>query len=129
MGIGMLRINWTRVKGDEIRFRYSDLGLPADFSTRERASFTVNGFFGKGYKIDGYLNYDPENRITEPPLDFLFTLGNEKTYLSVGDYRMGVFLDSVFSRYYHPFRGVILGAKSKHFGVEVLGVWPGDSRP
>lgn len=121
MGIGMVRLNWTKVKGDEIRFRYSDLGLPADFSTRERASFTVNGTFGKDYKVDGYLNYDPENRITEPPLDFLFTLGNDKTYLSFGDYRMGVFLDSVFSRYYHPFRGAILGTKTEHFGVEILG--------
>ncbi len=121
MGIGMLRLNWTKVKGNEIRFRYSDLGLPADFSTRERASFTVSGKYGKESRIEGYLNYDPENRITEPPLDFLFTLGNEKTYLTVGDYRMGVFLDSVFSRYYHPFRGAIVGLRGKHFGVEILG--------
>ena len=102
MGLGMLRLNWTNVEGDEIRFRYSDLGLPADFSTRERASFMVDGTFGHGlYTLNGHLNYDPENRITEPPLEFLVNAGNDKTYLSVGDYYMGVMMDSVFSRYYH----------------------------
>ena len=121
MGIGMLRLNWTKVKGDEIRFRYSDLGLPTDFSTRERASFTLNGILGNNFKVDGHLNYDPENRITEPPLDFLFTVGNDKTYFSAGDYRIGVFLDSVFSRYYHPFRGAIMGVKTEHFGFEIVG--------
>lgn len=121
MGMGMLRLNWTGVKGDEIRFRYSDLGLPTDFSTRERASFMVDGTFGDGkYSIDGYLNYDPENRITEPPLEFLLNVGNDKTYLSLGDYHQGVLLDSVFSRYYHPFRGGIIGAKNTRFGVEAL---------
>ena len=121
MGIGMLRLNWASVKGNEIRFRYSDLGLPADFSTRERASFMVDGTMNHGeYAISGHLDYDPENRITEPPLDFLLTVGNEKEYMSLGDQRMGVFLDSVFSRYYHPFRGGILGKKSEHAGVEVL---------
>jgi len=121
MGIGMLRLNWTKVKGDEIRFRYSDLGLPTDFSTRERASFTLNGMLGNDFKVDGHLNYDPENRITEPPLDFLFTISNDKTYFSVGDYRMGIFLDSVFSRYYHPFRGAIFGIRKEHFGFELVG--------
>lgn len=122
MGIGMLRFNWTSVEGNEIRFRYSDLGLPSDFSTRERASFMVDGNFGHGkYTINGHLNYDPENRITEPPLDFLLNIGNEKTYLSVGDYRMGVLMDSVFSRYYHPFRGGIIGVRSNRLGIELLG--------
>ncbi len=122
MGMGMLRINWTSVEGNEIRFRYSDLGLPTDFSTRERASFMVDGTFGHGkYSINGHLNYDPENRITEPPLDFLVNVGNDKTYLSVGDYRMGVLMDSVFSRYYHPFRGGIIGARSNRLGIELLG--------
>ncbi len=124
MGMGMLRVNWTSVKGNEIRFRYSDLGLPTDFSTRERASFMVDGTFGHGkYTINGHLNYDPENRITEPPLDFLLNVGNDKTYLSVGDYRMGVLMDSVFSRYYHPFRGGIIGARtaSNRLGIELLG--------
>ncbi|MCP5104833.1 MAG: hypothetical protein GY950_15715, partial [bacterium] len=88
----------------------------------ERASFMVDGTFGHGkYNINGRLNYDPENRITEPPLDFLITVGNENTYLSVGDYRMGVFLDSVFSRYYHPFRGAILGLRSDRLGIEFIG--------
>ncbi|MCP4217615.1 MAG: SH3 domain-containing protein [bacterium] len=122
MGMGMLRINWAKVSGDSIRFRYSDLGLPTDFSTRERASFMVDGTFGDGkYNINGHVNYDPENRITEPPLEFLLTVGNDKTYASVGDYRRGVMLDSVFSRYYHPFRGAILGARSDRVGVELLG--------
>jgi len=122
MGIGMLRLNWTKVEGNKIRFRYSDLGLPADFSTRERASFMVDGTFGDGkYMVDGHLNYDPENRITEPPLDFFLKIGNENTYLAAGDYRQGVFLDSIFSRYYHPFRGGILGFSSKKIGFELLG--------
>ncbi len=122
MGMGMLRINWASVEGNDIRFRYSDLGLPTDFSTRERASFMVDGSFGHGkYSINGHLNYDPENRITEPPLEFLLNVGNDKTYLSVGDYRMGVMMDSVFSRYYHPFRGAIIGARSDRLGIEVLG--------
>ena len=122
MGIGMLRFNWTSVEGNEIRFRYSDLGLPSDFSTRERASFMVDGTFGQGkYTINGHLNYDPENRITEPPLDFLLNAGNDKTYLSVGDYHMGVLMDSIFSRYYHPFRGGIIGARSNRLGIELLG--------
>ncbi len=121
MGIGMLRLNWASVQGNEIRFRYSDLGLPADFSTRERISFMVDGTMNHGeYAVSGHLDYDPENRITEPPLDFLLTVGNEREYLSLGDQRMGVFLDSVFSRYYHPFRGGILGKKSEHAGVEIL---------
>ncbi|MCK4760809.1 MAG: hypothetical protein KAW12_01325 [Candidatus Aminicenantes bacterium] len=121
MGLGMLRLNWTSVKGSDIRFRYSDLGLPTELSTRERASFMVDGTLGHGrYTINGHLNYDPENRITEPPLEFLFNVGNEKTYLSAGDYRMGVMLDSVFSRYYHPFRGGLLGVRTERFGVEVL---------
>lgn len=122
MGIGMLRFNWTSVKGNEIRFRYSDLGLPSDFSTRERASFMVDGTFAnQEYTINGHLNYDPENRITEPPLDFLLNIGNDKTYLSVGDYRMGVLMDSIFSRYYHPFRGGIVGVRSNRLGIELLG--------
>jgi hypothetical protein len=124
MGLGMLRLNLTNVEGNEIRFRYSDLGLPADFSTRERASFMADGTFGNGkYNINGHLNYDPENRITEPPLEFLVTVGNDQTYLSVGDYRMGVLLDSVFARYYHPFRGGIVGLRTRsgRMGIEVLG--------
>ncbi|HLP58929.1 MAG TPA: SH3 domain-containing protein, partial [Candidatus Deferrimicrobium sp.] len=129
MGIGMVRLNWAKVKGDAIRFRYSDLGLPADFSTRERASFMIDGTFGnQKYNIDGHVNYDPENRITEPALEFLLTVGNEKKYLSVGDFQMGVMMDSVFSRYYHPFRGGILGARTNRFGVEVMaGVAGGES--
>lgn len=122
MGLGMLRLNWTNVEGDAIRFRYSDLGLPTELSTRERASFMINGTFGNGrYSIDGHLDYDPENRITEPPLEFLLNVGNDNIYLSAGDYRMGVMMDTVFSRYYHPFRGGLLGAKSKAAGVELLG--------
>ncbi len=122
MGMGMLRLNWAGVKGDEIRFRYSDLGLPTDFSTRERASFMVDGTFGNGkYSIDGHVNYDPENRITEPPLEFLVNAGNDNLYLSAGDYRIGVMLDSVFSRYYHPFRGGLIGARTDHVGIELLG--------
>ncbi|HSQ35472.1 MAG TPA: hypothetical protein VLQ89_05720, partial [Candidatus Binatia bacterium] len=121
LGIGMLRLNWASVKGNQIRFRYSDLGLPADFSTRERASFMLDGTMNHGeYAISGHLDYDPENRITEPALNFLLNAGNEREYLSVGDQRMGVFLDSVFSRYYHPFRGGILGKKSKYAGLEIL---------
>jgi hypothetical protein len=122
MGLGMLRINWARVRGNEIRFRYSDLGLPTELSTRERASFMVDGTFGNGkYTINGHVNYDPENRITEPPLEFLLNVGSDKLYLSAGDYRMGVMMDSVFSRYYHPFRGGILGYRGKRMGIEVLG--------
>lgn len=122
MGMGMLRLNFTKVEGNDIRFRYSDLGLPTDFSTRERASFMVDGTFGHGeYTINGHVNYDPENRITEPPLEFLVNAGNEKLYLSAGDYHMGVMLDSVFSRYYHPFRGGILGVRTKYVGLEILG--------
>jgi hypothetical protein len=122
MGVGMLRLNFTSVEGDAIRFRYSDLGLPADFSTRERASFMVDGTLAnQKYNINGFLNYDPENRITEPALEFLVTIGNDNQYLSVGDYRNGVFLDSIFSRYYHPFRGAIIGYKTDRFGIEFLG--------
>ncbi|MCP4157258.1 MAG: hypothetical protein GY757_56630 [bacterium] len=122
MGMGMLRLNWASVKGNDIRFRYSDLGLPTELSTRERASFMVDGTFGhKKYNISGHVNYDPENRITEPPLEFLLNVGNDTTYLSAGDYRMGVMLDSVFTRYYHSFRGGIIGARSKRMGIEVLG--------
>jgi len=121
MGIGILRINWANVHGNEIRFRYSDMGLPADLSTRERASFMLDGTFGHGkYAINGHLDYDPENRITEPPLDFLVTVGNKKQYLSVGDYRMGVLQDSIFSRYYHPFRGGLIGVRSEKLGAELI---------
>ncbi len=122
MGLGMLRLNWTRVEGDSIRFRYSDLGLPADFSTRERASFTFDGSFENGYTtVDGYLNYDPENRISEPPLEFLFNFRRGALGLSVGDYRQGVMADVIFSRYLHPFRGAILGLDSRRFRLQVLG--------
>jgi len=124
MGMGMLRLNWASVEGNEIRFRYSDLGLPTELSTRERASFMVDGTFGHGdYTINGHINYDPENRITEPPLEFLLNVGNDRTYLSAGDYHMGVMMDSVFSRYYHPFRGVLIGARtgSNRMGIELLG--------
>ena len=122
MGMGMLRLNWASVAGNEIRFRYSDLGLPTELSTRERASFMVDGTFGQGkYTINGHLNYDPENRITEPPLEFLLNVGNDRTYLSAGDYYMGVLMDSVFSRYYHPFRGGLIGARSNRLGIEILG--------
>lgn len=122
MGIGMLRLNWTKVRGNEIRFRYSDLGLPPDFSTRERASFVIDGTYGGGeYKINGQFNYDPENRITEPPLEFLINTGKENLYFSGGDIRGGFFIDSIFPRYYHPFRGAILGARSKSIGFELIG--------
>lgn len=129
MGIGMLRINWTDVRGNEIRFRYSDLGLPAEFSTRERASFMIDGTFGGGrYDIDGHLDYDPENRITEPPLDFFVSAGNKSTYGSAGDFRTGVFLDSIFSQYFHPFRGGLAGKAGEHIGAEaVLGIARGES--
>lgn len=122
MGTAMYRLNWTNVEGNDIRFRYSDLGLPADFSTRERASLMVDGTFGDGaYSIDGFLNYDPENRITEPPLEFLLKVGNDQMYAAVGDYRLGLFPDSVFARYQHPFRGVVLGTRGKYFGAEIIG--------
>ncbi|MCU0288921.1 MAG: SH3 domain-containing protein [Acidobacteria bacterium] len=129
MGIGMVRFNWAKVKGDAIRFRYSDLGLPTDFSTRERASFMIDGTFAnQKYNINGHVNYDPENRITEPALEFLLNIGNDKKYLSIGDFQMGVMMDSIFSRYYHPFRGGVLGTRSKRFGVEVLaGIARGES--
>ncbi|MGE5343471.1 MAG: hypothetical protein ACM3SY_18535 [Candidatus Omnitrophota bacterium] len=121
MGLGMLRINWADVKGNELRFRTSDLGLPADFSTRERASFLIDGTFGhRTYTINGHLNYDPENRVMEPPLDFLFNVGNQHTYLSVGDIPTGVMLDSIFTRYVHPFRGGIAGTGSNRLGVQVM---------
>lgn len=122
MGLGMLRFNWAKVQGDEIRFRYSDLGLPADFSTRERAAFTFDGSFENGFTdLDGYLNYDPENRISEPPLDFLFNLRRGVFHLSVGDYRQGVMADAIFSRYLHPFRGAIVGIESPTFRLQALG--------
>ncbi len=122
MGTAMYRLNWTNVEGNDIRFRYSDLGLPADFSTRERASLMIDGTFGNGnYTIDGFLNYDPENRITEPPLDFLLKIGNENIYAAVGDYRLGLFPDSIFARYQHPFRGAVLGSRGKYFGAEIIG--------
>ncbi len=122
MGLAMLRLNWTGVEGDDVRFRYSDMGLPADFSTRERVSLMLDGTFGDGkYSIDGHLNYDPENRITEPPLDFFIRVGNDNRHISAGDFRMGVFLDSVFTRYQHPFRGALLGSHSRYFGVELVG--------
>ena len=121
MGVGMLRLNWADVKGDAIRFRYSDLGLPADLSTRERASFTLDGTLGDGrWKVGGFLNYDPENRISEPPLNFLFTARAKHAYLSVGDYRTGVFADSIFSRFTHPFRGVVAGYQAPRAAVEIL---------
>lgn len=122
MGLGMLRINWSDVAGDAIRFRYSDLGLPADFSTRERASFTFDGSFEQGNsEIDGYLNYDPENRINEPPLDFLFNARRGLFSLSVGDYRQGVMTQAVFSRYLHPFRGAILGLETERLTLQLFG--------
>lgn len=121
MGLGMVRLNWTGVRGDAIRFRYSDLGLPADFSTRERASFMVDGTLGDGrWDIGGHLDYDPENRISEPPLHFLFTASSARTSLSLGDYQTGVLLDSVFARYFHPFRGGVLRTGSPRLGIELL---------
>ena len=121
MGVGMLRLNWAEVEGDAVRFRYSDLGLPADLSTRERASFTLDGTLGnESWKVGGFLNYDPENRITEPPLEFLFTARTKSTYFSVGDYRTGVFADSIFSRFTHPFRGVVAGIQSPRVQIEAL---------
>ncbi len=121
MGMGMLRLNWTKVEGDEVRFRSSDLGLPADLSTRERASFMVDGTLGHGkYDIKGNLNYDPETRITEPPLEFLLTVGNDNKRITVGDNRSGVFLDSMFTRYMHPFRGLSAQLRSKKIGIEVV---------
>jgi len=129
MGMGMIRANWTKVQGDEFRFRSSDLGLPSDLSTRERASFMVDGTFGNGkYDIKGNLNYDPETRVTEPPLDFLLTIGNDRTKMTIGDNRSGVFLDSLFTRYMHPFRGISLQLKSKFAGAEfVIGLARGET--
>lgn len=122
MGMGMLRLNWASVRGNEIRFRYSDLGLPTELSTRERASFMVDGTLGHGrYKIDGHLDYDPENRITEPPLEFLLHVGNDKLSLTAGDNRTGVLANTIFTQYYHPFRGLVLGAATKWLRMEVLG--------
>lgn len=122
MGVGMLRLNWTSVEGNEIRFRYSDLGLPAEFSTRERASFILDGTLGHGaWDLSGHLDYDPENRITEPPLDFLVSIDDKRTFFSGGDFRNGVFQDSVFSYYYHPFRGIVAGRRSDRFSFEALG--------
>jgi hypothetical protein len=122
MGLAMLRLNWTDVSGDSVRFRYSDLGLPADFSTRERASFTVDGTLGNGdIELDGYLNYDPDNRITEPPLDFLINLRRGDLRMSIGDYRRGVLQDSIFTHYNHPFRGAIVGYDSERFTLEFIG--------
>ncbi len=129
MGMGMVRLNWTKVEGDEFRFRSSDLGLPSDLSTRERASFMVDGTFGSGkYDIKGNLNYDPETRITEPPLDFILTIGNDNTRVTIGDNRSGVFLDSLFTRYMHPFRGISTQLKSKNAGVEfIIGLARGET--
>jgi len=122
IGLAMLRLNWTDVLGDRIRFRYSDMGLPAEFSTRERASLMLDGSIGNGkYSVSGHLNYDPENRITEPSLDFFLRVGNDKKFVEVGDFRIGTFLDSVLSRYQHPFRGGRLGSRSKKFGIEMVG--------
>lgn len=122
MGIGMYRLNWSDVEGDEVRFEYSDLGLPADFSTTERASFVLDGTLGHGaWQYNGFLNYDPDNRVNEPDLEFLFSIKNDYNYLSVGDHRNGAFSDYVFSRYHHPFRGLVLGHKDEDFSVELLG--------
>jgi len=122
MGLGMLRLNWADVRGDDIRFRYSDLGLPTDFSTRERASFTLDGTLEGGYtEVDGFLNFDPENRIAEPELEFLVNIHRGQVGLSLGDYRQGVMAQSVFSRYLHPFRGAILTWQTPRLTLEALG--------
>ena len=44
----------------------------------------------------------------------------KSTYFSVGDYRTGVFADSIFSRFTHPFRGVVAGIQSPRVQVEAL---------
>ncbi len=121
MGMGSLRLNWTQTKGDDIRFRYSDMGLPEGFETRERASFVANGTFWDDYTLDGYLDYDPENRVMEPDLQFLVHITKEQAYLWAGDYEDGVFKETIFPRYDHPFRGGIVGADTERFGFEVLG--------
>lgn len=121
MGMGALRLNWTHAKGDDIRFRYSDMGLPAGFETRERASFVANGTFWDDYTLDSHLDYDPENRVNEPDLDFLVHITKEKAYLWAGDYEDGVFDETIFPRYDHLFRGGIVGADTDRFGFQVLG--------
>ncbi len=122
MGMGMIRSNWTKVKGDGFRFKYSDMGLPADFSTRERAAFVFDGTFGgRKYKVDGHFNYDPENRIMEPPLDFLINITRDKYYLTIGDNRNGFRRGGIFTIYNQPTRGAVLGYSGEHFGLEVLG--------
>ena len=121
MGMGALRLNWTHTKGNDFRFRYSDLGLPAGFETREKASFVANGTFWDDCTLDSYLDYDPESRETEPDLMFLVHVTKEKAYLWAGDYEDGVFKETIFPRYDHPFRGGIVGADTDHFGFEVLG--------
>jgi hypothetical protein len=121
LGIGMLRLNHTTVEGNSFRYSSSDLGLPVDFSTRERASFTLDGTLGKGrYTIDGHLDYDPENNVTEPALDFLLVARSDRSQASIGDLRSGVLLDSVLSRYDHPFRGGVITYGRNGSGIDLI---------
>ncbi len=116
-GLGMVRLNYASVGGDDGAFDSSDAGFAEGVDTDEFASFTANGTLFHHYGLEGFLKYD---KAENPDLNFLFTLSRDEHYLSFGD-QSDMFVENYFSRYVSPFRGVTLHAETDHVSATTYG--------
>jgi hypothetical protein len=112
-GLGMVRLNYAFVDGDDIAFESSDDGFAEEFDTQEFLSFAVNGILFHDYALEGELKYNQDD---DPDWNFRFKLSRDENYLIFGD-QPNIFSEPYFTRFSNPFRGLTLHVESENFGV------------
>ncbi len=121
MGLGVLRVNYTSLKGNPIIFENSDRGLPDYFSNSTKIDFLASGTFYHGYELEGYVHYRDITYDFEPNLDFFLKIKRDNNYLSIGDHKDGMFTDTLFTRFEPDFRGGTVHLEGKNYGAELFG--------
>jgi len=121
MGLGILRVNYTSVRGTPLIFEDSDEGLPEYFSNSSRADLLIEGTLYHKYEVEGYLHYRDITYNLEPNLSAYLKIKKDLNYLSIGDHRDGVFTDTLFTRFEPEFRGAMLHIEDRNYGLEVFG--------
>ena len=116
-GMGMVRLNYAWLDGNEELFAADKEGFLEGVDTREFLSLTVNGVVLRDYSLEGEVHYDP---VDISDWDFYARLSRDNHYLLLGD-QANIFSEQYFTRYSQPFRGLTLHAEGERFGVTTFG--------
>ncbi|MBN1883746.1 MAG: hypothetical protein JW885_16405 [Deltaproteobacteria bacterium] len=121
MGLGIVRVNYSSIGGNEVDFEESDRGLPDYFSNTTTVDILADGVLYHYYDVEGYLHYRERTYNYEPNLEFYLKIQRDKNYLSAGDHDMGVFTDTLFTRFEPEFRGGTIHLEGEKYGLELVG--------